>query len=183
MSAASTMAPTPDCCARNGLTYADGRRCSRHATMSDRSLVAELDAQAATIGIDASNPWPYGPNVDVPSRQAMLEWAGKRGLRLSPRGRCLRWLRRGRCVDTAYVACNETWHDHVTGWNRDGRAAVLVSQPYGISDGAVRELGSIAADASLYVNVSAHSWYGHGTVLIEVWREDAWLAYVTVGQP
>lgn len=86
----------------------DGRRtCIRHASAEHRALVDELDRHAAGIGLRRDGGgrdvwdrwcWPYGPNIDVPARQRLVEWAEEHELRLSRNAHhCLTWLSTGRC--------------------------------------------------------------------------------------
>lgn len=155
----------PRCCEWNGLNYADGRRCWRHATQVDHELVANLDRQAQAVGITADT-WPYGPNIDVPARQALVAWARGHRLRLvnRPRPPGVRWLSRG-----ADGHRHPDWMDHVTYWKRDGKPALLLAQPYGCG---LSDIADLATHTDLKVRFSGLGWYGHGTVAVEVWRRD-----------
>lgn len=165
------------CCHRftRGLIFADGYRCPRHTTDADRALLDQLDGRGKARGVTPGR-WPYGPNLDVPTRERMLDWAERHDLRLSTRGRrCLHWLRKGRC---AVAEClddflHRDWMDHVTTWTRHGRPAVLVAQPYHLRDDDAADLADLDDDPALHVQVSDESWYGHGTWFVGVWRADA----------
>lgn len=144
----------------------------------DRHVPPALAAEAAALS-ERAKPrlgprlWPYGPNVDIPARRALLAWAEAHDLRLSQRGDCLVWLRKGRCGGSCTGHRREYWQDHVTGWIRNGKPAVLVAQPYGLFDSSIVHLGELAADPALYVRIDGTGWYGHHTTMIEVWRADA----------
>lgn len=164
---------TPECCNWRGMVYPDGgKRCQRHVTKADRELVAELDRRAKPIL--AGQDWPYGPNIDVRSRQRLVDWAEPIGLKRAKTS-CqeLHWLRKGRC---GVVACTRMgrWMDHVTRWSLDGRPAVLVAQPYGLMNDDVAALGQVAGFDDLIVHIGHRGgWYGYGTTFIELWRADA----------
>ena len=178
---------TPDprrCCEARGLNYPDGRRvCWRHATDDDRTLLFDLDKRAAARGIKIdrgslfmspnNRRWPYGPNVDVSARIRMLDWAESNDLRLSA-GRCMHWLRKGRCADRTCYGRVGGWMDHVTGWACYGRRQprVLVSQPYNVSAQSAAELAALTTEPGLTVEIHPNSWYGHGTTFVGVWWTD-----------
>lgn len=169
------MASKPRCC-ENGLIHPDGRQvCHRHATPEQRALVAELDerAQQARV-LNQFGGWPYGPNIDVASRQRLLDWAEREGVSLATT-RCqgMHWLRTGRCNVHVCEPLGQ-WADHVTRWKRDGKPGLIVAQPYGLDGNDMIALGQLAADDDLHVSVDADSWYGHGTVMVEVWNRQAW---------
>jgi hypothetical protein len=63
---------------------------------------------------------PYGAK-DTP----MLEWASDRGLRYSPNGHCLHWISTGRCTHGECCFGSRQWMDHVTGWTKAGKPALL----------------------------------------------------------
>jgi hypothetical protein len=97
------------------------------------------------------------------------EWARRLGLRPSRRHGCLRHLLGGRCNEGHL---QDGWLDHAELFTYEGRPAVLVSQPYGLTDRGVRKLAELAERHGLEVGVGicGHGWYGHGTLLVEVWR-------------
>lgn len=173
----------PKCCDDRGLFYGpnrDDRRCWRHATPEDRARVQEYDRRGKAIGLEAAGwqsaeklTWPYGPNISVESRGRMLDWAEAYGLRLAhPSHTCLRWLRKGRCM---VAVCDSyrshpSWWDHLTTWNRDGKSAVLVSQPYGLTDDDRADLARLDAEPGIHVEIRPDSWYGLGTTFVGVWH-------------
>lgn len=73
--------------------------CRRHT--EQRALLNDLARRGRGIGI-RDDAWPYGPNIDVPARAAMLDWAERQQLRLSERGDACTGSREGgapcRCV-------------------------------------------------------------------------------------
>lgn len=177
------------CCPHHGLYYTDGRyRCWRHASDQDRQLVIELDRRAGgrIRRIGGELQWPYGPYNYVEARRRMLEWAEAHDLSLSRVTSCLHWLRRGRCYrftpyrdnphpDTTdhyggYADYAERWLDHVTGWVREGKPAVLVAQPYGLSEQSRSRLAGLDQEPDLRVEIRGDSWYGAGTTFVGVWR-------------
>lgn len=136
-------------------------------------------AEAKAIGITGGN-WPYGPNVSAESRRALVDWARPLGLRISrTRSKCPHWLLGVPCPDRrrSGASCTQgnpsLWVDHVTAWNRDGRPAVLVAQPYPAGNS---DAGRDAIDASLdpvralgcTVTVGPTGWYGAGTVWVAI---------------
>jgi hypothetical protein len=137
-------------------------------------LTPELADRARAIGIRDDECWPYGPNIDRESRVALLNWAEAYGLRLSPRGRCLHWLTKGRCGVT--LCPNSTrddgWADHVTGWLRGGTPAVLISQPYGLASRGIASLHELAQrHPEVAVRIDGTGWYGFRTVFVQLWRQ------------
>jgi hypothetical protein len=115
---------------------------------------------------------PYG--VDNQNKAQFTAWLAARGYRYSDRGQCVHWIARGGC----HVAvCRETrsehrWMDHVTGWTKDGKAALLLCQPYALRTDDIRDLMATAARFELDVTVHGDGWYGNGTVAIELTRCD-----------
>lgn len=56
--------------------------------------------------------------------------------------------------------------DHVTLWNRDGKPAMLVSQPYGVFHDALKGTLAFAEERGLSVFIDAgFSWYWCGTTV------------------
>jgi len=142
--------------------------CDRHVPAALAAEAAELDRRSKiTLG---AHGWPYGPNVSIPSRRALLDWAEGNRLRLAG-GSCLHWLRKGQC--SSCVGNREFWLDHVTGWARNGKPAVLIAQPYGVSEQSIADLAQLAVDPALMVRIDGTGWYGVGTTFIQVWRADA----------
>lgn len=126
-------------------------------------------AEARAVGITGSRGWPYGPNIDHQARRELVDWATQHRLRYSRTGRCLDWLRTGRCPRD-HIHSRGGWADHVTGWTRDGQPAVLVAQPYGISGDSLTDLAELDR-SGLDVRINGTGWYGHGTTFITIWRD------------
>lgn len=165
----------------------------RSATPDDRRLLADLDRRALRLGLPMRDrsavewhtevSWPYGPNVNVGQRIALLNWMETEHLRPTlARGKfhdpCLDWLRTGRCPGV--VRCDNrhpaSWQDHTTGWVRqiDG-ARLFVSQPYGLTDAERSKLAALDAEPGLRVQIEETGWYGAGglgTRFVGVWANE-----------
>jgi hypothetical protein len=128
--------------------------------------------------------WPYGVQ-DPSQREKMLDWAERHHLRFSYTNRvCVHWLLAGSADDIArrytktgseisdsthYSRCHYNYEfDHVTCWTRDGKPAVLVSQPYRISADVMKKLKALERDG-LSVQVHKEGWYGFETFCVEIW--------------
>jgi hypothetical protein len=175
-------------CCRWDLHFADGPRCARHLTADDRTLLGALDKRAGARGIkvDRITPyyrgpyrrlWPYGPNVHVTMRGPLLDWAEAHDLRFAPKAHtCTRWLTGRRCTQRCYASTRQpTWWDHPTCWTRDGKPAVLISQPYipgpaALSGRDLDELGALDAEPGLRVELRTDGWYDSGLIIL-IWRE------------
>lgn len=121
--------------------------------------------------------WPYGPNIDLDSREALVEWAAPLGLRQSSTyNKCLHWLRGKQCPrDAGYGACGVRvpGEDHASAWNRGpGRSpAVVVSQPYHLDRADRAALDRLAMEPDLVVEVDDDGgWYGMGTIWVAIWN-------------
>lgn len=157
-------------CCKRGLLMLDGRfACRRHRTEREAALLAEADRRAVAVGLRGGSggvEWPYGPNVHLGSRLRMLDWAETYGLRLSHGRTCLGWVASGRCGrGQCRAQSHADWMDHITTWQGEDRR-VLVSQPYGLTGKGKAALDDLRDAFS--VRVHSESWYGHGTVQIEV---------------
>lgn len=140
-------------------------------------MVAALGERAEAIGIKHGR-YPYGPNVYVDARLRMLDWAEENSLTYVPSERyaCVQWLlglpcRRARCYAT--TTGRRHWSDHLSGWLRDGRPAVLVAQPYVVTAEGEESLSYIGEHPLLSVERRPSGWYGNGTGFVGVWRTDA----------
>jgi hypothetical protein len=160
------------------------RTCRHHLTAEQKALVEELDVRGITIGLrrdttDGTLNWPYGPNIDVPSRLAMVGWAEGLGLRRATGQQlnCVCWPtsnRRSRCEcglgETAYGKPDHIW-DHVTHWkHRDGGRAVIVLQPYNVTDTGRAILDRWNTREDVHIEIRDNAWYGHGTTFIGIWN-------------
>lgn len=130
-------------------------------------------AAARAVGI-VNGEWPYGPNIDPQARRELVHWATLHGLRYSPRGRCLHWIIRGRCAIQLCTADRNQYDfmDHVTGWTRDGKPAVLICQPYGLHVDDIRQLADLHQEHGLKIRIDGTGWYGHGSTFLQLWRRE-----------
>lgn len=108
---------------------------------------------------------PYG--VDDDNRERFTAWLKGRGLRLSHSPLCLHWIAHGRC---SAGWCRENhnlhhWMDHISGWTKDGKPALLLCQPYPPVN--VREVAAVAVRFGLNAFIS-NGWYGHGSIAVEL---------------
>lgn len=131
---------------------------------------ANFQARARGVGIRADRGWPYGlchRGADPKARLRMVEWAETQGLKLS-KGQCLHWLASGRC--TRYAECGRrySWQDHLTGWNIDGKPALLLAQPYQIDGDGIADLAQIEGQG-YETHLDTNGWYGCGTITVEIW--------------
>ena len=167
-----------DCrrCRYDGRWFGDEQTCRRHASPAERALHDACDGRAGAIGLrrvrqdEWGSPWgwPYGPNIDVPSRAAMLDWATAGKLRKSTADVDLHWLTGGRGNNFGWDP--PAWADHLTGWTVARKPAVLVAQPYMSVDVARESLSGVLSDDRFAVAVHASGWYGRHTVMIEIRR-------------
>jgi hypothetical protein len=150
------------------------------APMTDE-LYDPLIKRRQAVGMEQ---WPYGIR-EGPQQEKMLEWAERNHLRFSDTNRiCVHWLLAGRANYIArrytktgseisdsihYSSCHHSYgFDHVTCWTRDGKPAVLVSQPYHISDENMKMLKALEHDG-LTVQIHKDGWYGSQTLCVEIW--------------
>ena len=97
-------------------------------------------------------------------QENLITWAEERNLKYSPRGHCLHWLTKG-CCESDWCG-QEAWMNHVTGWTRNGKPALLISQPRATNFAELAEAGK---RHGLKIKISENEWYGHGTVVVEIW--------------
>jgi hypothetical protein len=129
-----------------------------------------------TEDVIPNDNWPNGTSCDAEARRKLLEWARHKGLRYSNRGHCLPWLAKGRCTHPGYCDVAHRggdWLDHITAWTRNGKPALLLSQPYGpLNNGHLQEILARAAEFGLAVKIHGDGWYGCGTTAIEFWQRE-----------
>lgn len=185
------MAPPAEheCVAGLWLTDEGVRRksCHRCATHAQKARVEAVQKAAhdlkilrgATMsGAWRGAGWPYGPNIDLDSREALVAWAEPRGLRASSTRRgCLHWLQQVPCPRDRSGMCAERLPgaDHVSAWNLGAgkNPAALVSQPYKLDAESRGLLAEINESPGLWVEIDdMGGWYGHETVFVAVWRTD-----------
>jgi hypothetical protein len=110
----------------------------------------------------------YG--VDDKNEARIVAWAKTRGLRHSTKACCLHWIGRGRC-GTEFCRENRNlhpWMDHVTGWTKNGKPALLLCQPHHLHQWMLRDIADAAERFGLKVAIHGDGWYGYGTIAIEL---------------
>lgn len=135
-----------------------------------------LAARARAVGIE-DGQWPNDTLYNNSKAQLdMVQWAEAHNVYQFnyPPVVCLCWLTRGP-LDVYHTCDNHrevygTWCDHLSGWMRGGKPAVLVCQPYGIYPDELSEIMGLAQRYGFGVHIDGTGWYGHGTTLIELWR-------------
>ena len=174
----------PKCCEYRGLFFGPERdkRCAKHRTDAQNWQYHKAQEMGRYV-LAKPDHWPYGANIDVHSRLQMLEWAARFRLRLYDGSHiCLRWLNLGycrkgwRCDGNLYHATGmpSHWVDHVTAWKtRDGKPAVIVSQPYYPTAEDKMDVRAICAVRELVPVITDDSWYGYSTTQIELWNSEA----------
>ncbi|MDP9019538.1 MAG: hypothetical protein M3N25_01840 [Actinomycetota bacterium] len=106
-------------------------------------------------------------------RAARDAWAARHGLKRSQRRHecpCALIGYRHAPYGQSQGGCALTrnWADHVSLWNYAGRPAVFVAQPYQVTGGLDR-LANWAKFHGVTLKVHANSWYGFGTLQVELW--------------
>lgn len=134
--------------------------------------VANFATRARSVGVCSDNDWPYGPNTDYDARADLVSWAEAQKVRYSPRAGCLHWISTGRCNVQLCMEDRNSYNfmDHVTGWTRAGKPAVLVCQPYGLHGDDIRQLTELSTAWPVEVQIDGTGWYGHGTTFVQLWR-------------
>jgi hypothetical protein len=151
--------------------------------------VTDINNRARAIGIQSEASWPYGPNSNADMRLALLGWAEHYKLRMSTGFSRHRWFtcygydqsRSGKNHDIygeTYngLCCRRRWFDHVTCWNRDGKPALILAQPYSLSDADTCDLRELRQAEYVTVRLDV-GWYAAGgcsTFAIEVWSRRVW---------
>jgi hypothetical protein len=187
---------TPGCRSYDFLEFhrlGEDRRsvCKRHATDAELAEVADLDQRGAALWVPVggyggmANGWPYGPNISVPMRRALVEWAEPRQLRLyTGDDACIHWLLGEECHLPAF-ACGPTgtmsipsWFDHPTAWTRASHPALLLAQPYDLTqhDEFVVSKVEDVHQGELVVRMHPGGYYAAGfdypvpgTMAVELW--------------
>lgn len=142
--------------------------CPWHISHGQARLLDDLAERGQKIGVKGGH-WPYGPNVYVDQRLALVEWAESTGYRLAyPRSRCLHWVvgQARRCaalhyLDSRHEHVGVNALDHATFWTRGGPALIL-GQPYDYPDDAWIE--RITAEWPVSIEVTERGpWYSSRT--------------------
>jgi hypothetical protein len=130
-------------------------------------VMTDREWQKRARAVLGGGGWPYGV-TDKAQQGRLLEWAEARGVKFSPSARCLHWIAGRRCPEICREGhMSRCGMDHLTGWTRDGKPAILVSQPYVQSAESIAALGAAAAEMGLETRIDGSGWYGHGTICIE----------------
>lgn len=115
------------------------------------------------------------------TRVRLVEWAEERGVTLS--GVCADWqsilnaAARKRLGLMAYGLPQGSFWDHASLWNRDGKKALVIAQPYmnieSLIGGYSCSLETFKLmekeGITLKFGWNNWGWYGHNTSLIEMW--------------
>ncbi|MCD0445798.1 D-lyxose/D-mannose family sugar isomerase [Glycomyces sp. A-F 0318] len=177
------------CCPRGaqaGIQFDESgsRTCRRHYSSEQASLIQDLDRRGTAIGLSRDDAdqlrWPASANTDVQARTALTTWAESHRLRRSqgqPVLHCVCWPtshRRSRCEcghnGTQFYLCDATF-GHLTHWSTPaGERAVLVYQPYQITDAGRAILDEWNARNDVHIEIRDDAWYGHGTTFIGIWN-------------
>lgn len=118
-------------------------------------------------------------------QEAMVSWAERYGLKYAPHVCCPPWLQGNanrRCRPyregsncTRYVngGPDRGWLDHVVGWLKDGKPAVLTSAPYTLEilKPPARLAFWTVTDERLKVT-AGDGWYSPATTQLILWRAD-----------
>lgn len=152
------------------------RSCYRHAGEHWQRVWDATDARAESVL--GKRGWPYGPNIDLGSRLRLVAWADEHQLKRSgitrdPAKAIMYGTGRKLKTHGFQNFSNPFWMDHVTLWNRDGKLACLLAQPYAESDRWDDELKSLVQaypELELHMGGQGSGWYGSGAISIELWR-------------
>ncbi len=143
-------------------------------TLTPQDAGSSPASRANVQDVMGHHAWPYGAHDEV-TRERLLRWARSRGLQFAPRGGCLHWIVARRCFGWCHDGHrSRMWMDHVTGWTRNGKPAILLCQPYALSELELESVAEVADAWNLSVKLDGCGWYGHGTVAIELSRMTAW---------
>lgn len=166
-----TMTIDPD---EAGFPLLSSPAARRALTPDQAKTVAELEARARRM-FGSGFWWPYGPNIRVASRMALLDWAEPLGVRQTTSRRpCLHWLAVGRCLrrdchgGITVDGKRPRWADHVTAWyvpRTDLR--LIVAQPY-----LPAERAAVLLPEGFHAIVRPSGWYGLDACQIELWSRD-----------
>ena len=75
-------------------------------------------------------------------------------------------------IHLPYIYSSDLGLDHVSCWNKDGKPYCLVSQPYGLSTEALKNMLTTADILGLEIDISSHpSWHYPGAVLTVIWKK------------
>lgn len=139
------------------------------------------DLRVRAVGIADGN-WPYGPNIDIQSRERLLSWAIVNCLKEArPNARCLHWLvgkvrhcsaRRDSFDHPGVVnRWGDRELDHPTYWTRNGKPALILAQPYQMPGAEWAQM--IESNWPVKVELADRGpWYGFGTYGVFITPDD-----------
>ena len=146
------------------------------------SQIRFLDTNADAATLDLMKKLRESKEPDRIFAEAIADrsrdaWKGRRRLKETSGHPCFARLVGKRChhiMDLSesdkHLPCRPPCSDHLSMWLRDGKPAVLVSQPYQASGKDLHALLSLCAEHDVYCMVSSHSWYyPSATLFIEMW--------------
>jgi len=165
---------------RGGVIFpVDGHVCPRCQDPRQREWVRELDQAAHGVLRSTQRDgilWPYGANIEMETRAALLQWAESYGLKMSgSRTRCgtgLHWLDKGQCN---WQRCSRDglpdFFDHTSLWKyrKTGKPALVLNQPYGDVD--PRRVDAFLSEyPRLTSEVKQDGWYAYTTTAVYIWN-------------
>lgn len=165
---------------RRGVIFpVDGFVCHTCQDSGQRQWVRQVDdAARGVLRRDQDGVlWPYGPNIEMESRVALLDWAKFHDVKM-PKKRTvcahgLHWLSKGRC---AHQRCTKNglpaFFDHTTLWSSrsTNKPALVFNQPYGeVTQAEAVEFASAYEGLTAYVGNDG--WYGYTTTAVYIWNE------------
>jgi formate-dependent nitrite reductase cytochrome c552 subunit len=121
---------------------------------------------------------PGGVFAEACSERMQRAWEKMHRIREAGGHPCFSRLVGKRCGDTVMKSkvgdnrppCRPPCADHLSMWIRDGKPAVLVSQPYQAYGKDLSDLMSLCVRFDVRCVISSSSWYyPSGTLLIEMW--------------
>ena len=160
------------------MTRVDPPRAGRHFVSKEQRTPDYLAAIKALEALDSGlRTFAYAEAV---CQEHLDSWARSRRLKPSSSEPCRRLLFGKRCTMGYADGCPDhdlPDHDHVSVWHREGHH-VIVSQPYGLSEKACREIADLS-DLGIHVNIDTWpAWHFPGTVLqVEFWSAGAYASW------
>jgi hypothetical protein len=120
-----------------------------------KSAIAALQVVAHEESYDTASR----VSAIVQTDHAFEAFVKRYGLKRANGGQCIQRLTQGRCYGGyphKRCACRPPAADHITLWNKDGKPAIYVSQPYGLSYKDLQE--TLAFCEAYHLNVLVDTW-------------------------